>query len=143
MCIRDSFYTLHKIMAGLLDMHVYAADSQALDVVVALANWVDLWTADKPEEHMQDILRTEYGGMNDVLYNLATVTENDRWAQTGDRFTKKIFFTPLALQMCIRDRRCTTAAATERADLWSRAAVPLVCAARQEESCARQCRSQI
>jgi DUF1680 family protein len=92
------FYTLHKIMAGLLDMHVYAASGQALDVVVALANWVDVWTADKPEEHMQDILRTEYGGMNDVLYNLAAVTENDRWAQTGDRFTKKIFFTPLALR---------------------------------------------
>jgi len=89
------FYTLHKIMAGLLDMHIYAVNSQALDVVVALANWVDVWTADKPEEHMQDILRTEYGGMNDVLYNLAAVTENDRWAQTGDRFTKKIFFTPL------------------------------------------------
>jgi DUF1680 family protein len=92
------FYTLHKIMAGLLDMHVYAANSQALDVVVKLASWVDTWTADKPEEHMQDILRTEYGGMNDVLYHLAEVTGNDRWALTGDRFTKKIFFTPLALR---------------------------------------------
>jgi len=92
------FYTLHKIMAGLLDMHVYAANGQALDVVVKLAGWVDAWTASKSDEHMQDILKTEFGGMNDVLYNLAAVTGNDRWAQTGDRFTKKIFFTPLALR---------------------------------------------
>ncbi len=92
------FYTIHKIMAGLLDMKTQAANNQALDVVVKMAGWVDSWTASKSEEHMQDILNTEYGGMNDMLYNLAAVTGDDRWARTGDRFTKKIFFTPLALR---------------------------------------------
>jgi len=47
---------------------------------------------------MQDILNTEYGGMNEVLYNLAAVTGDDRWAKTGARFTKKKFFTPLVLR---------------------------------------------
>jgi DUF1680 family protein len=61
------FYTLHKIMAGLLDMNIHAGNSQGLDVLVKLAGWVDTWTAVKPEEHMQDILNTEFGGMNDVL----------------------------------------------------------------------------
>ncbi len=92
------FYTLHKIMAGLLDMHVDAGNPQALDVLLKLAGWVDAWTASKPEEHMQDILNTEYGGMNDVLYYLAEVTTDNCWARTGDRFIKKIFFTPLALR---------------------------------------------
>ncbi len=90
------FYTMHKIMAGLLDVHMLAENAQALDVLVKLAGWVDGWTAAKSEEHMQEILNTEYGGMNEVLYNLAAVTGDDRWARTGDRFTKKIFFTPLA-----------------------------------------------
>ena len=92
------FYTLHKIMAGLLDMKTHAANDQALDVVVKMAGWVDAWTAAKSVDHMQEILNTEYGGMNDILYNLAAVTGDDRWARTGDRFTKKIFFTPLALR---------------------------------------------
>jgi uncharacterized protein len=92
------FYTIHKIMAGLLQMKTDAANEQALDVVTKLAAWVDTWTALKTDDHMQDILNTEYGGMNDVLYNLAVVTGDDRWAKTGDRFTKKIFFTPLALR---------------------------------------------
>ena len=92
------FYTLHKIMAGLLDMKQYGDNDQALDILVQLAAWVDTWTAARTEEHMQDILRTEFGGMNEVLYNLAVVTEDDRWAQAGDRFTKKVFFTPLALR---------------------------------------------
>ncbi len=92
------FYTLHKIMAGLLDMKTYASNQQALDVLLGVAGWVDLWTAAKTEEHMQDILNTEFGGMSEVLYNLAAETGEDRWARTGDRFTKKTFFTPLALR---------------------------------------------
>jgi DUF1680 family protein len=92
------FYTLHKIMAGLLDMNTCANNQQALDVLLKLSTWVDMWTGSKAEEHMQDILKTEYGGMNEVLYNLAAVTNDDRWARVGDRFTKKIFFSPLAMR---------------------------------------------
>jgi len=90
------FYTLHKIMAGLLDMKQYGDNDQALDVLLQLAAWVDAWTVARTEEHMQDILKTEFGGMNEVLYNLSGLTGDPRWAVTGDRFTKKSFFTPLA-----------------------------------------------
>jgi len=90
------YYTIHKIMAGMFDMHQYAGNQQALQVLEGMAGWADSWTASKSEEHMQDILNTEYGGMNDVLYNLAGATGDDRWAKAGDRFTKKKFFNPLA-----------------------------------------------
>jgi DUF1680 family protein len=90
------FYTIHKIMAGMYDMYALTGNQQALEVLKGMATWADNWTANKPEEHMQDILNTEYGGMNEVLYNLAAATGDDRWAKTGDRFTKKIFFNPLA-----------------------------------------------
>jgi len=91
------FYTIHKIMAGMLDMYQLAGNKQALEVVEGMSRWADGWSASKSEEHMQDILNTEYGGMNEVLYNLAAATGNDRWAKAGDRFTKKRFFNPLAL----------------------------------------------
>jgi uncharacterized protein len=92
------FYTLHKIMAGLLDMHLLAGSSQALQVLTGMADWVDRWTAPKTEDEMQAILRTEYGGMNEVLYSLSAAVQNDHWARVGDRFTKKVFFAPLALR---------------------------------------------
>jgi DUF1680 family protein len=91
------FYTIHKIMAGMLDMYQMAGNKQALDVLEGMSRWADDWSGSKTEEHMQDILNTEYGGMNEVLYNLAAATGNDRWAKAGDRFTKKRFFNPLAL----------------------------------------------
>jgi DUF1680 family protein len=85
-------------MAGLLDMHLNCGNKQALDVVEGIAGWVDAWSAPIPEAQMQKILGEEYGGMNEVLYNLTAVTGNERWARTGDRFTKKWFFNPLALR---------------------------------------------
>src|SRR5919204_5126671 len=92
------FYTIHKIMAGLLDMHQYAHNAQALQVLKGMAAWTDKWTARMPEEHMQMVLDTEYGGMNEVLYDLAGITKDDHFAAVGDRFTKKRFFNPLVLR---------------------------------------------
>ena len=63
-----------------------------------MAEWTDNWTASKFEEHMQQILETEFGGMAESLYNLAAITNDDRWARAGDRFTKKRVFNPLAMQ---------------------------------------------
>jgi len=90
------FYTYHKIMAGLLDMYTLAKNALALSVVTGMAEWTDQWTAARTPEHMQDILTTEYGGMNEVLYNLAAVTRDGRWLKVGDRFNKAVFFDPLA-----------------------------------------------
>jgi hypothetical protein len=92
------FYTIHKIMAGLLDMHELTGNAQALDVLVGMSKWAGEWTGAIPEAHMQMVLDTEYGGMNEVLYNLAVISEDDSFAAIGDRFTKKRFFNPLAMR---------------------------------------------
>ena len=92
------YYTVHKIMAGMFDMYQLTGNKQALEVLEGMAGWADNWTASKSEEHMQDILNTEYGGMNEVLYNLSAATGDAHWANVGDRFTKKRFFNPLALR---------------------------------------------
>jgi uncharacterized protein len=90
------FYTIHKIMAGMFDMYQLSGNQQALEVLQGMSKWADTYTASKSEAHMQDILNTEYGGMNEVLYNLAAATGDEKWAHVGDRFTKKRFFNPLA-----------------------------------------------
>jgi DUF1680 family protein len=92
------YYTIHKVMAGMFDMYQLGGNKQALEVLQGMSGWVDQWTASKSEEHMQDILNTEFGGMSETLYNLAAATGEDRWAKTGDRFTKKRFVNPLALR---------------------------------------------
>jgi len=90
------FYTIHKIMAGLFDMYNLAGNQEALKVVEGMADWADKWTASKSEEHMQQILNVEFGGIAETLYNLSAATNNDQWAKSGDRYTKKRFVNPLA-----------------------------------------------
>jgi DUF1680 family protein len=83
-------------MAGLFDMYTLAGNQDARKVVEGMADWADKWSGSKTEDHLQDILNTEFGGMAEVLYNLAAATNNDQWAKAGDRFTKKRFVNPLA-----------------------------------------------
>ena len=90
------FYTMHKQLAGLHDMHTLANNAQALDVLKGMCGWVDTWTAQWDEEHMQRILNVEFGGMQEVLCNLAALTGDDRWGRVGDRFNKKVVLNPLA-----------------------------------------------
>lgn len=91
------FYTVHKIMAGMLDMHEHCGNAQALTVLNGMADWADGWSGALSEEHMQTVLDTEYGGMGETLYSLSALSD-ERFARTGDRFIKKRFFNPLALR---------------------------------------------
>jgi DUF1680 family protein len=90
------FYTVHKIMAGLFDMYRLAGNKEALQVVEGMSAWADDWTAPKSEPAMQEILKIEFGGMAETLYNVAEATDNIRYAAAGDRFQKKSFINPLA-----------------------------------------------
>ncbi len=90
------FYTIHKIMAGLLDMYVYCGNEQALDMVQKMAGWTAGYTGSLSYEHMQRVLSTEYGGMGEVLSNLYAVTGRDYYLEVAQRFDKKQFFDPLA-----------------------------------------------
>ncbi|MDI7775812.1 glycoside hydrolase family 127 protein [Asticcacaulis sp. EMRT-3] len=93
------FYTYHKILAGLLDMHEHAQNAQALTVATGMGEWVDNWTKDKTRAHMQDIMNDEFGGMNEALYNLARLSGDRRWIAVGDRFSKDRLFVPLAARV--------------------------------------------
>ncbi|HYA63649.1 MAG TPA: beta-L-arabinofuranosidase domain-containing protein [Candidatus Sulfotelmatobacter sp.] len=90
------FYTIHKIMAGLLDMYVYCGNEQALDMVQKMAGWTAGYTGSVSYDHMQRMLQTEYGGMGEVLSNLYAVTGKDYYLEVAQRFDKKAFFDPLA-----------------------------------------------
>ena len=77
------FYTLHKIMAGLLDQYTQAGNTQAFDMVIQIANWVNKVVRQTIKNGGQDlwqrVLCVEWGGMNDVMYNLYAMTDNTEY----------------------------------------------------------------
>jgi hypothetical protein len=90
------FYTLHKIMAGLLDAHQYCANAEALDVLVKLADWVKVRADGAGEARQQAMLDAEFGGMNEVLANLHGVTGNPEHLRLARAFDHRKVFDPLA-----------------------------------------------
>lgn len=90
------FYTFHKIMAGLLDMYVLTGNSEALQVAEGMAQWAQGYFEGIGTEHRQRMLRTEYGGMNEALVNLAALTKKERYLDTARLFEQPSILDPLA-----------------------------------------------
>jgi DUF1680 family protein len=90
------YYTLHKIMAGLLDMYQLAGNQQALDVLLQQADWVKLRQDRLTREKQQAMLMTEHGGMIEVLANLYAVTGNPEHLRIAKTFDHDVLFDPLA-----------------------------------------------
>ena len=90
------FYTLHKIMAGHLDMFVHAGNEQALGTAEKMAGWVNAYLQPIGQEQWTRMQKVEYGGMNEVLYNLYAVTGKEEYLALGRRFDDQSLFTPLA-----------------------------------------------
>jgi len=92
------WYTLHKIMAGLLDAHEQCGNARALTVLTGMADWIKFRVDRLTPEQMQASLDTEFGGMNEVLANLFAVTGNPDHLRLARAFDHRRMFDPLALR---------------------------------------------
>ena len=90
------WYTLHKIGAGLLDAYTLCGDGQALEVLQKMMSWAKQRTDRLDDAQMQNMLKVEHGGMNELLRNLYAVTRNPDHLRLAARFDQRAFLDPLA-----------------------------------------------
>ncbi|KAI0447666.1 hypothetical protein F4803DRAFT_573537 [Xylaria telfairii] len=90
------YYVIHKTMAGLLDVWRHIGDTNAKVVLLSLAGWVNQRTAKLSTSQMQNVMNTEFGGMNDVLAELYYWTGDSQWLTVAQRFDHAAVFNPLA-----------------------------------------------
>lgn len=90
------WYTMHKILAGLYDAHVHAANPRALPVLQRLADWMVEATQGIGDERFQQMLGIEFGGMNEVLADLHAITGEARYLRLARRFNHRAVLDPLA-----------------------------------------------
>ena len=90
------FYTLHKILAGLLDMYVHTDNEEALAVAEGISGWTQTYFDSISDDQRQRMLRVEYGGMNESLANLYALTGRERHLATARLFEQPSFLDPLA-----------------------------------------------
>ncbi|RLN11376.1 hypothetical protein C2845_PM09G18460 [Panicum miliaceum] len=95
------YYTTRKIMQGLLDQYTLAGNRKGLDVVVWMAgyfgnrvkNLIRNYTIQRHWEAMNEVT----GGFNDVMYQLYTITKDQKHLTMAHLFDKPCFLGPLGL----------------------------------------------
>ncbi|MDZ7605501.1 MAG: glycoside hydrolase family 127 protein [Cyclobacteriaceae bacterium] len=91
------WYTVHKIIGGLLDAYLYTNNQKALQVSEGIATWSGDITKNLSDSLFQKMLITEYGGMNDALVNMYAITGNKKYLDLSYRFYDKVILDSLAL----------------------------------------------
>ncbi len=98
------YYTIQKIMSGLLDAYHYLGNQQALDVASKMGDFVRARLAGLSATTLENIFRTdgsknpqnEFGAMSDALAELSTATGQAKHLETAKIFNRSWFMTPLA-----------------------------------------------
>lgn len=90
------WYTVHKVMAGLVDAYLYCDNEKALKVVTGMADWTENTIKNLSEEQRLKMLMCEYGGMNDVLANIYSITGNKKYLDLSYKFYDEFVMGELA-----------------------------------------------
>lgn len=86
------YYTLHKILAGLLSAYRHTQYQPALDVASKLGDWTYNRVSKFRKSDFSIVLCVEYGGMNDALYELFSYTGKWEHAEAAHYFDEEALF---------------------------------------------------
>ena len=89
-------YTVHKLLAGLLDVHAGWGNRQALQVATGLGQYFERLFAALDDAQMQQVLACEYGGLNEAFAQLYAETGNKNWLRIAERLYDRKVLGPLA-----------------------------------------------
>ena len=86
------WYTMHKILQGIIDIYRFTEYAPALDTAKRLGDWVCGRVLPWDEAMKHKVLAVEYGGMNDCLYDLFSLTGEETYALAAHCFDEEDFF---------------------------------------------------
>lgn len=90
------YYTLHKILAGLLDCYEVGGNRKALEIAQGMGLWVQQRLQAVPPATRSSMwnryIAGEYGGMNEVMARLSRLTGDPRFLACARLFDNTTFF---------------------------------------------------
>ena len=104
------WYNMHKMLTGLVDTYKYTGNKQALEVAKKLGDWiynrVSKWDAGTQGR----VLGTEYGGMNDCLYELYLCTRDSKHLEAAHKFDEPNLYKTVAKggKNCLNGKHANT-----------------------------------
>lgn len=91
-------YTVHKVFAGLLNIHAGWGNQEALLVATGLGGYFEKVFAALDDAQMQKMLACEYGGLGESFAELFAQTGERRWLVVAERLYDRKVLDPLTAQ---------------------------------------------
>ncbi len=88
-------YNIHKTYAGLRDAWIYTQNEEAKKMLVKMTDWMIDITSGLSDEQMQDILRSEHGGLNETFADVYAITGDKKYLTLARRFSHQAILDPL------------------------------------------------
>lgn len=89
------WYTLHKILSGLIDQYLYTGNETALATARGMGDWAADKLAGIDEATRARMLRNEFGGINEAFYNLYALTGDEKYKSLATFFYHNEVIDPL------------------------------------------------
>lgn len=91
------YYTLHKILAGLMDIYEVSGNKKALETAKGMGDWVHARMKQLPNETLISMwnryIAGEFGGMNEAMARLYRITNEHRYLEVAQLFDNiKVFY---------------------------------------------------
>lgn len=90
------WYNIHKTYAGLRDAYQVAGKEKARELLIRFGDWCVNLTSSLTDAQMQQMIGSEYGGMNEVLADLYAISGDKKYLQAAKRFNHQELLQPLA-----------------------------------------------
>lgn len=88
-------YNIHKLYAGLYDAWTIGGSEKARTLLLKLCDWCVQLVANLSDEQVQQMLRSEHGGLNEVFADVAAATGDERYLTLARRFCDRRILDPL------------------------------------------------
>ena len=88
-------YNIHKIYAGLRDAWLIAGREDAKLMLVKLTDWMIKEVSQLSDEQIQQMLRSEHGGLNETFADVAEITGDKKYLKLAHQFSDQQMLQPL------------------------------------------------
>lgn len=92
------WYTLHKILSGLIDQYLYTDNAMALTIARKMGDWAATRLEGIDESVRARMLRNEFGGINEAFYNLYAITGDCKYKNLAEFFYHNEVIDPLKIR---------------------------------------------
>ena len=88
-------YNIHKTYAGLRDAYLLTGNEEAKDMLISMTDWAIALVKQLSEQQIQDLLRSEHGGLNETFADVAAITQNPAYLTLARQFSHHEVLDPL------------------------------------------------